>query len=227
MLWSRRPRRRDLFPGYYHLKVHIVATKRPVFPDEVVDPREVPFAEIKCRGDLPHLFKDGCSYFVTFCLRDVAPGRAARRARLSSIGEASVLAEHSEPHPASGSCLLREPGLAAIVEEVLLKLQGEEYTLSAWCVMPNHAHAVVTPFSSIPLSTILQAWKSVSSHRINRAMDRKGPLWQRESFDHLVRTADAFGGFVEYTENNPVAAGLIDRAGDWPFSSARFREPEE
>ncbi len=203
-----------------------MTTKEPTLPDEIVNPREAPFAPVKCRGVLPHIFKDGCSYFLTFCLADVAPFRAARREKLLDSRDAPDLAEQSEPQPASGACILREPGLAAIVEEVLLNKQSEEYALSAWCVMPNHVHAVVTPLNSTPLSKILQAWKSVSAHRINREIGRKGPVWQRESFDHLVRTAESFGGFVHYTENNPVAAGLTGRAEDWPFSSGRFRGPE-
>jgi hypothetical protein len=47
-------------------------------------------------------------------------------------------------------------------------------------------------------------------------------VWQEESFDHAIRNVDHFRGFVTYTEMNPVTAGLVEKPGDWPFSSARF-----
>jgi hypothetical protein len=51
-------------------------------------------------------------------------------------------------------------------------------------------------------------------------MDRAGPLWERESFDHLVRNMASLEKFVRYTEENPVAAGLCDHAWEWTYSSA-------
>jgi REP element-mobilizing transposase RayT len=199
-----------------------MTSKKPAHPPRIVDPRSTPFAPIKSRGNLPHIFKDGCTYFVTFCLSDVAKTRRAERERLLDERDPATLATKSEPTLDSGACILRHHELATIVEEVLLHFQEEHYLLSAWCVMPNHVHALVTPLESRPLSKILQAWKSVSGHRINRALDQKGPVWQRETFDHLVRNEASFCKFVEYTENNPVAAGLVRRAIDWPFGSARF-----
>lgn len=203
-----------------------MALKKPSYPREILNPRETAFAPITDRGVLPHLFKDGCSYFVTFCLADVAPFRAEARARLQEDSGVSELAERSEPRFSSGACILSDPSLAVIVEDVLLHQQNEKYVLSAWCVMTNHVHAVVTPLDSTALSKILQAWKSVSAHRINRTLGQKGPVWQRESFDHVIRNSDSFGGFVGYTERNPVAAGFVSRPEEWLFSSARHRNDD-
>ena len=203
-----------------------MTTKKPEFPPRIVDPRSTPFAPIKFRGTLPHIFKDGCTYFVTFCLADVAPMRRAERRRLREHEEPSIFAMGAEPLAASGKCVLREPEIAQVVEEVLLFEQGRRYVLSAWCVMPNHVHVVVTPNAGQSVSKIMQSWKSVSAHRINRMLGRKGPVWQRENFDHLVRDVASFEKFVAYTENNPVAAGFVGRPEDWAFGSARLRKAE-
>ena len=56
--------------------------------------------------------------------------------------------------------------------------------------------------------------------RINELLDRSGKLWQRESFDHIVRTVEHLDRFVEYIEQNPVVAGLCEHAEEWEFSSA-------
>ena len=37
---------------------------------DFVDPRTLPFVEMRSRGELPHLYKEGGSYFVTFRLWD-------------------------------------------------------------------------------------------------------------------------------------------------------------
>ena len=121
----------------------------------------------------------------------------------------------------TGSCLLTVSKTASIVENALLHFQGERYALSAWCVMPNHVHVVVTPFPGFSLPSILHSWKSFSAHEINNALGRKGRVWEEEAFDHLVRNELAFDKFVSYTEKNPVTAGLCHRPEDWAFSSAR------
>ena len=200
-------------------------SKTPVNPDLIVDPKSFPFSETSFRGVLPHLYKPGCTYFVTYCLADVARNRANERQRLRESDGPSEIAHATDFEPTMGSCLLKSPELAAVVENSLLHFQADRYALNAWCVMPNHVHAIVTPLGEHRLSRILQSWKGFSAHTINRKLNRTGHVWQKESFDHIVRDEECFEKFVAYTESNPVVAGLVDRPADWPFSSARHRPP--
>ena len=193
-------------------------------PDLIVDPRSTGYSDPSYRGVLPHLEKTGCTYFVTFCLADVARTKAEKRRTTPDNYDPSKLARQTDLDPSSGTCLLIDPKLAAVVENALLHFQGERYALSAWCVMPNHVHVVVTPFVGYALSDVLQAWKSYSAHEINRRLKRKGRLWQKESFDHIVRNVAGLEKFVAYTEGNPVVAGLVAQPADGPFGSARRRE---
>jgi len=198
-------------------------SKKPLNPELIVDPRSAGFSDPSYRGVLPHLEKPGCTYFVTFCLADVARTKAIERQKKLDNYDPSRIAHQSDLDPTSGACALSDPELAAVVENALLYFQGERYALSAWCVMPNHVHTVVTPFVNHPLSEVLQSWKSYSSHIVNRRLNRKGRFWQKESFDHVIRNEQSFEKFVAYTERNPVVAGLVADAADWPFSSARHR----
>jgi REP element-mobilizing transposase RayT len=188
-----------------------------------VDPRSVPFVRPPCRGDLPHLYKPGCTYFVTFRLFDAVV--FGRTADLSEYGidvsddPATLLATY-EPPVDMGSCMLRDPDVADVVAAALGHFDGERYELIAWCVMPNHVHAVVTPFAGHALGDVLHSWKSFTAHAINRRLGRRGAVWEKESFDHLVRTPSSLDRFVAYTEANPLAAGLCATQGDWRFSSA-------
>ena len=195
----------------------------PISPDQILNPRSQPKTELRWRGDLPHLYKDGCTYFVTFCLADAVPDRMKRRRKIEDADDPSIIAEHFDLEPSVGSRILEQKNLASIVEGAMLHFQGERYALSGWCVMPNHVHAVVTPYADYSLSQILHSWKSYSAHQINKTLGRNGKIWEKESFDHLVRNEKAFEAFVVYTEANPVVAGLCDKPEDWYFSSSRIR----
>ncbi len=199
--------------------------KGPEFPEQVIDPRSGPFAPPRFRGNLPHIYKEGCSYFVTFCLFDVVGARLQSKRRFEPADDPEAMSSAFEPS-ISGSCLLREPGVSTLVENSLLHFQGDRYALSAWCVMPNHVHAVVTPYGNHTLLQILHSWKSFTAHEITNRLQRTGPVWQHETFDHLIRGPESFGKFVSYTEQNPVAAGLVMKPEDWPYSSARMRALE-
>ena len=127
--------------------------------------------------------------------------------------------QESEPNLTAGSCMLKEPNLARIVQDALLHFEGQRYLLSAWCIMPNHVHLVATPWPGHDLSTILHSWKSFSANGINRRQGKTGPLWERESFNHMIRSEDHWRLFVQYIEENPVEAKLCGFPAEWPFSS--------
>ena len=120
----------------------------------------------------------------------------------------------------AGSCILRDPACAHILEDVLLHADGERYRLIAWCVMPNHVHVVFEQMAGHLLGDVVQAWKSISAHRINKALRRSGVLWRREYFDRYMRDDGHLIATIKYVEGNPVKAGLTQEPGEWPYSSA-------
>jgi REP element-mobilizing transposase RayT len=187
---------------------------------EFVDPRSTPFVEMQSRGELPHLYKEGCSYFATFRLWDaVVPSAARIDKKVLHKMSAREIATATEPPLRLGSCVLARSEIASIVQGAICHFHAQRYFLSAWCIMPNHVHVVVTPMAGHSPSAIFHSWKSFTAHRANNLLQAKGTFWERESFDHLIRSADQFEGFVDYVEKNPVAAGLCRSPADWPFSS--------
>ena len=221
---------------------------------EFIDPRSTPRTELRSRGELPHLYKEGGSYFVTFRLLDAVetkkkkcsqdgctttgPHTHSRRDNgatthttsrqkkqtLSPEREAMLTAQETEPPLRLGSCALARAEIAELVQRALRHFHDQRYYLSAWCVMPNHMHAVVTPTDGWELSAILHSWKSFTANEANKILKREGAFWERESFDHLIRTFAHFEAFVHYIENNPVEARLCQAPEDWPWSSAHLRK---
>ena len=195
---------------------------------DLIDPRTDPFITPRWRGELPHLYKPGGSYFITFRLHDAVLPRARRATHESPpdwdhVAPEDLLSDY-DPPLTLGSRVLHRPEVAQLVQSKLLEHHLTRYELAAWCVMPNHVHGVFTPLAGFSAEKILQSWKGGSAVTINRLLSRQGTLWECESFDHLIRNTESFERFVTYTEMNPVAAGLVSRAVDWPFSSAGCKE---
>ena len=182
---------------------------------------------------MPHWTVEGGTYAVTFRLADSLPQpvlaawREERDLLLAELEETGALdrvredrlrdlfAARIERHldAGHGACWLRRPEVAAIVADALRHFDGARYHLAAWCVMPNHVHAVVRPLSPHSLSGVVQSWKGFSARMANCQLGRSGAFWQAESYDHLVRDAAELAHAVRYVAENPVRAGL----SDWPW----------
>jgi hypothetical protein len=54
--------------------------------------------------------------------------------------------------------------------------------------------------------------------QVNRALDRKGRVWQAESFDHVLRSSESLDEKIGYVLENPVRKGLVDRWEDYPWT---------
>jgi len=195
------------------------------------------------RGYLPHVKREGASYFVTFRLADSLPqevlakleqAKAARLQRLHAgkrrgIPVADSEADIARDHHRSieryldrgmGACHLRNPEIARLVANALTFFDLQRYVLDDWVVMPNHVHAIVWPMPNHLLGAILKSWKQFTSRRAKRFLGLDETFWQRESFDHWIRDDDEKVRIRRYIRNNPVQAGLCQRAEDWPWSSA-------
>jgi REP element-mobilizing transposase RayT len=69
---------------------------------------------------------------------------------------------------------------------------GKRITLHAAVVMPDHVHLLLTPSRDVKgwpfgLPAILKLIKGVSGRNVNRLLGSSGPVWQEESFDHVLR----------------------------------------
>jgi len=165
---------------------------------------------------LPHWRQAGVTYFVTFRCADALP-----QDKLIEWQQELErwLTEHPEPHdlvnrgefyrrfPARlqrwldagyGSCPLRDSADRATVESALRFFDGQRYHLIDFVVAANHVHGIVSPLSGFELSAILHSWKSYTANQINRRRGQKGAFWQKETFDHIVRSSESLQRFQDY-----------------------------
>jgi REP element-mobilizing transposase RayT len=89
--------------------------------------------------------------------------------------------------------------------------------------VPNHVHLIVDVWD-VPLAKLINDWKGKSSREANKLLGRRGPFWQEDYYDTLVRDEAHLKRAIRYTEQNPVKAFLVKTANDWLWSSARHRD---
>lgn len=104
----------------------------------------------------------------------------------------------------------------------LLKYRRQyEVDVWAWCLMDNHVHLLAVPHRPDSLARCFGSVNLVYTQRVNKDRGRSGRLWQNRFFSCAVDTDSYLLPVVRYIERNPVRAGLVNRAWDWPWSSAR------
>ena len=134
---------------------------------------------------------------------------------------------------------LKQNAIAELVAAQIKSCHNESYDLLAYCIMPNHVHLVVDTVNQLDnllsdeaitstnyqqLYRTLGLIKGRSAYQANQLLNRKGPFWQPESYDHWVRNGVELKRIIHYVLQNPVKAGLVASWEEWPwtFLSDRF-----
>ena len=110
------------------------------------------------------------------------------------------------------------------VHEVLIKHWAKSLELYGWAigsyvVMPDHVHFFCTDADgSTSLSKMVGAWKQWSSKELCSVLNIEAPIWQKEFFDHLLRSDESYSEKRNYVFQNPLRAGLVENADDWEFT---------
>jgi len=192
------------------------------------------------RGYLPHVKREGASYFVTFRLADSLPQtvllefKRQQAEKLRALGEgAGKLAERAEINReyqrqieryldrGAGECHLRRADIARMATEALLHFHNERYLLDEWVIMPNHIHVLLWPMPNHTLSEILRDRKRRIAREANLLLRRTGTrFWQHESSDHWIRDDDQKIRVRRYIRNNPVNSRLCRLPEEWQWGSA-------
>ena len=77
-------------------------------------------------------------------------------------------------------------------------------------LMPDHIHGIWSFPDNQSMSSVISRWKSY----LNR---NAGLHFQKNFFDHRLRTGEKTFATCEYIMNNPVRAGLVDDISKWPY----------
>jgi REP element-mobilizing transposase RayT len=139
------------------------------------------------RRMLPHYQKPGRAIFVTFCKGN------------------------RQPFPAEAR---------DIVVQCCLRGHKTRFELHAAVVMPDHVQLLLTPLEDAAgwpygLPQILKLIKGSSARAVNKLSGTSGPVWQEESFDHVLRSQESLKEKLDYIRQNPVRRGLVKKPEDY------------
>jgi len=120
----------------------------------------------------------------------------------------------------------------SVLRDQLIKQNGR---CVGFVVMPDHVRAIVWFPKPNQLSTFMKLWKQQSSLRIKRLLHEKlsaharrldlsDPVWRARYYDFNLYSERKILEKLQTMHQNPVQAGLVVRAVDWWWSSARYYE---
>ena len=164
---------------------------------------------IRLRG---HDYSSPGAYFITICTHD----------RLPLFGQVN-----------DGKMVVNEYGEIARECWNAIPEHFPHVELDVFIIMPNHIHGIiwivdinnnagnnvgaqqccaptyrgVTPHNVRPgsLGAIIRSFKSAVTRRINALRDHPGmPVWQRNYFDHIIRTPQTLDAIRQYIIENPI-----------------------
>lgn len=105
----------------------------------------------------------------------------------------------------------------------LLRIAKERYPvrLLAYCLMPNHFHLVVQPVHGRDLSKCMHWLLTSHARRHHNRRGTNGHVWQGRYKSFPIKKDNHLLMVMRYVERNPVRAGLVASAIDWPWSAHR------
>lgn len=179
------------------------------------------------RGYLPHFDGGEILQFVTLHLKDALPVSVIDSWKMELAREKDEIRQRllfvrCEKYldGGYGECFLKIEEVAELVKNSLLYLAGRKFKLVSWVIMPNHLHLLIKPLDENSLTSIMHSFKSFTSQKANKLLNRKGKFWQEDYFDRFIRNYEHFEKTYNYIENNPVKARLCEKPSDWKYSSA-------
>jgi len=190
------------------------------------------------RGYLPHCDQVGVTHFVTIRLADSLP--QAVRNMLQARAQVLSLATNSDPRLSRdyilqveasldrgyGACWLRRPEVAQVVIDSFEFLVQVGHEIVRWVIMPNHLHFLIRLGPGLPLSPVVNSFKSFTAKESNKVLGRSGPFWYPEYFDRYIRDSEHLRRTISYIDFNPVRARLVMQPKDWIFGSAGWPKHE-
>ena len=114
----------------------------------------------------------------------------------------------------------RDDDYTAYLELMADWCREEGVEVWGYCLMPNHVHLIAVPATEQSLRRGIGEAHRRYTRRINFREKWRGYLWQGR-FASFVMDEPYLLAAARYVELNPVRAGLVLNAAEWPWSSAK------
>lgn len=126
---------------------------------------------------------------------------------------------------AKRAVLFKDAGDYAAFERLLKEgVERVAVAFFAYCIMPTHWHFLLTPQTDGAMSRFMHWLETTHARRWQDAHGHPGlgAVYQGRFNGIPVGNDHHFLWVCRYIERNPVRAGLVERAEDWPWSSLKY-----
>ncbi len=117
------------------------------------------------------------------------------------------------------------PAARTIVVDTCVAGNGLKFDLYGLVVIPDHVHPALAPIylpqGPVPVAEIMQAIKGASAHRINKLLNRRGKVWQEESFDRALRKEEQVEEKLLIYAGESGARGPGEQSAGLPLDMAK------
>jgi putative transposase len=110
--------------------------------------------------------------------------------------------------------------MVAFARDLLAVFAAHASQTFAWCVLPNHYHALVEAPDILGLLHELGRFHGRTSHAWNGEENARGRKVFFRAVERAMRSERHFWATLNYVHHNPVRHGYVERWTDWPWSSA-------
>ena len=117
-----------------------------------------------------------------------------------------------------GRALLQSERNATLMIDVLRSyVTARKFRLHDFVIMPDHLHLLLTVGEGMTIERAMQFIKGGFSYRLKKECGYLGEVWQRGFSETRVEDSQSLIKHREYIAENPVKAGLVDSAEEWPY----------
>ena len=142
----------------------------------------------------------------------------ARLPRLTVAG----LVHHVIQRGNNGQPICSQPADFQFLSDLLFENARKfQVAVHAYVLMENHFHLLATPTDTTGLAQLLQSIGRSYVRYYNRASGRSGTLWEGRYRSTIVQAEKYLLPCMVYIDLNPVRAGQVASAADYPWSSHR------
>jgi len=113
--------------------------------------------------------------------------------------------------------LTREGAYDVFERELEVVRRRYGFVVAGYVLMPEHVHLLVGEPQRSPLSVALQVLKQQTSRKLKS--NGEAQFWQRRYYDFNVHNEEKRVEKLRYMHRNPIQRGLVEKPGQWPWSS--------
>nr|WP_314484854.1 transposase [uncultured Pseudomonas sp.] len=142
-------------------------------------------------------------------------GRGSHRLRLGRVSEPGRLYLLTTTTRNRTPIFKHLPFARAAIQQMQITAAHRQCQSLAWVLMPDHLHWLIA-LGPCTLDKLMREFKSRSTCALYKQGAERQRVWQPSFHDRALRREEDVRVVARYIIANPIRAGLVKRAGDYP-----------